>query len=640
MDENKRIDFDKLVVYDIETMINCFIICFYDIATCKRKEFVIFNDDEYSSSPKELLLFLRKLKKQNYSLIGFNSINFDGQVLEYFISNFRHFKTLDDIVNGIYSFAQELINLPDDEKIKFIKPEYRLTHRNIDLFKQKHYDGKAKMGTSLKWLQFSMGYHNIEEMPISHDTIITKEQIAQVVEYCWNDVMSTYEFFTKIKFETELRESLSAEYNLNLLNASEPRMAKDIFGKFLCEEMEIEYKQLKELKTIRGNINVKDIIFDYISFYTEPFKNILADFNKITIDASPTSVYKLKYNFSYKGMSIDLGLGGIHGCNKPGVYSNSDEDMILDIDASSFYPNLAIKNNLKPQHLGDAFLKVYSNLYKSRKKIDKKDPRNYVYKIILNSCYGLSKEINSYLYDPKFTYGITINGQLSLLMLMELLGEYIKGIDLIQINTDGISIKFKRKDYDRVMKICSQFEKVTSQSLEYAEYDKMIIRDVNNYIARDVKGIIKRKGCFDIELDYHKNPSFRIVPKAISAYFLEGIDVKSFITESNDILDFCGAVKRKSNFDLNLYMTSGGITTKEKMEKVTRYYVASNNGGSLIKDYHDGRQISAAARLKVLDLNNLASVKNDSNNINKQWYISQALKTIETVEGTQQLKMF
>lgn len=33
-------------------------------------------------------------------------------------------------------------------------------------------------------------------------------------------------------------------------------------------------------------------------------------------------------------------------------------------------------------------MKVYNNIFQERKKIPKKDPRNYVFKIILNSTYG------------------------------------------------------------------------------------------------------------------------------------------------------------------------------------------------------------------------------------------------------------
>jgi len=52
----------------------------------------------------------------------------------------------------------------------------------------------------------------------------------------------------------------------------------------------------------------------------------------------------------------------------------------------SFYPNLGIRNKWAPAHLPkEIFCKLYERFFEERKKIPKKDPKNYVYKIILNS---------------------------------------------------------------------------------------------------------------------------------------------------------------------------------------------------------------------------------------------------------------
>jgi hypothetical protein len=394
------LDWDKIVIWDIETLCNCFMACFKDYKTGKKKKFIFYEHEDFASQPKKLLEFLKKLQKDNYTLLGFNSIGFDHQVIEYFMENVKGFGDIGSLIDGLYGNAQDVINIPEEERFKVLIPEFKLNHKAIDLFKQKHYDGKAKRGTSLKWLQFSMRYSNIEEMPYSHDKPISYEQIEEVLEYCWNDVDSTEDFFKKIKYETELREALSAEYGKNLLNASEPRLAKEIFGKFLCEEMGIEYSALRQMKTIRKDIYFKDIIFPYVSFYTPTFNKILDDFKGVKVDASPNSTDSFKYNFTYKNVSIDLGLGGIHGCIERGIYEADDTYMILDLDASSYYPNLAIKNGLQPEHfikyghpppeggtntINSAFLAVYSKLYEERKTIPKSNPKNYIYKIILNS---------------------------------------------------------------------------------------------------------------------------------------------------------------------------------------------------------------------------------------------------------------
>lgn len=245
--------------------------------------------------------------------------------------------------------------------------------------------------------------------------------------------------------------------------------------------------------------------------------------------------------------------------------------------------------------------------------------------------YGLSKEINSYLYDPEFTYSITINGQLSLLMITEMFWKFVKDLKILQINTDGITIKFKKKDYDKVMKICKRFEEITKQELEYAEYSKMVINDVNNYIAIYTNGKAKKKGLFETELDYHKNPSFLVVPKALEQKYVYGKDPFEFIDNHSDIYDFCGGFKKRSTFALNIYNIDNGIIKIEEQQKVTRVYVAKD-GGMFIKDFYDGRQMSILKRYKVKQLNTIENEEYHLKNINKEWYKKEVRKIIDNLE--------
>ena len=81
-------------------------------------------------------------------------------------------------------------------------------------------------------------------------------------------------------------------------------------------------------------------------------------------------------------------------------------------------------------------------------RIEAKNAGNMVlsdgFKLALNSVYGKSNDINSFLYDPKFTMQITLNGQLMLTMLAESLVNYIPNVKVLQINTDGITLKIPK----------------------------------------------------------------------------------------------------------------------------------------------------------------------------------------------------
>jgi DNA polymerase elongation subunit (family B) len=193
-------------------------------------------------------------------------------------------------------------------------------------------------------------------------------------------------------------------------------------------------------------------------------------------------------------------LGGIHGCIESGLYVSDNEFIIIDADVASLYPNLAIANDFYIQHLGKEFLDVYLEIIKLR--IDAKNKGNTTladaFKLSANSVYGKSNDMNSFLYDPKFTMSITLNGQLLLTKLAESLVN-IPNSTILQINTDGVTMKIPRSEKHTYDNLCKAWEKETNLTLEYVEYSKMWIRDVNNYGALSTKGKIKNKGCFEVD---------------------------------------------------------------------------------------------------------------------------------------------
>ena len=56
--------------------------------------------------------------------------------------------------------------------------------------------------------------------------------------------------------------------------------------------------------------------------------------------------------------------------------------------------------------------------------------------------------------------------------------------------------------------------------LEQATYQKMCIRDVNNYIGQYLNGKVKRKGCYEYEQEWHQNHSALVVPKVAEKVLL------------------------------------------------------------------------------------------------------------------------
>jgi hypothetical protein len=74
---------------------------------------------------------------------------------------------------------------------------------------------------------------------------------------------------------------------------------------------------------------------------------------------------------------------------------------------------------------------------------------------------------------------ITINGQLWLSKLYEMLAERIPDCIPLMQNTDGLEMMIREEDREKYLEICAEWEKMTMLQLEHDEYSKIILRDVS-----------------------------------------------------------------------------------------------------------------------------------------------------------------
>lgn len=575
----------KFYVYDLETYPNFFLAVFKCIIT---GEYLYF---EISDRKNQTFLLKLFLEKQVKGLIGFNNLNFDYPVLHNtLLKTNRKFEPQE-----IYSEVEKIINSKYsaiwDNQIKI--PQ-------LDLYRIWHYDNKNK-STSLKWLEFAMRLPNVEDLPYKPGTILTYDQMDEIINYCKNDIEATEKFYNISSKHIEIRKFYTNLEGINLINASEIKMSKEIFGKYLSKEMNIDVKTLSKLRTERSEIYIKDIVFNYLKFNDPLNQEVLEKFNSYKwIDTSNMSKeqgkkYSISFSRNYKNVVREYAEGGLHSFGKAGIYESDDEWELWDFDFASFYPHISFRNKLHPEHIPEPiFSSIYEGFYKDRKLYDKKDPRNYVLKIILNGSYGLSKDKYAFLYDPKWQLAICINGQLLLTLLTEKIVEACK-IDptIIFENTDGCMLRIHKSDINRVKEACKEVENICNIPLEAQLCQKIIIRDVNNYINIISDDNIKFKGCFEIDRDYHKNHSKRIVPIALANYFINNISVKDTIynhlnetkysfAENYGIYDFCLGAKMKGQNELVQRYWKGHELMEDSLSKMNRYYI-SNIGVELIK---------------------------------------------------------
>ena len=629
-------------IMDYETLSNCFVAVFKHY---KTDETHVFSVCKLQNDYDKFIEFLKQNIDNKEWHISYNGLAFDAQITHNIIKDHNNLKIMDgeSIAQEIYSYAQTCIDRSNKNEFQEF-PEWHMSIKQIDVYKLNHWDNMAKR-SSLKWIQYSMDWDNMVDMPLPHDTEITnKQQLDMIIGYCINDVDSTKEIFNQCKPLIALRKNLTDQYGINLYSASEPRISKELFAYYLGKELNIPKYELKKLRTYRNVIKVKDIILDYIEFATPEFNNLLDKFKTVEINPNFTKG-GFKYSVIYKEVKTDFGLGGAHGCNKPGVYESDKDNIIMSSDVASFYPNLAIKNKIAPAHLDKkAFCDLYEWFFTERKKIPKSNPMNYVYKIILNSTYGLSNDKNSFLYDPQFTMFITINGQLTLMMLYEMICEAIpEAIPLMQ-NTDGVETVIPRSKKQIYLDVCKKWEEITSLSLEHGTYSKLVLADVNNYIAVDEDGKAKCKGRFEFEgLALHKNKSKLIIPKALYAYFVDGTLPEDTLKNNRNILDYCIGGKSKGNWQQVARSIEHNEPVERKLQKINRYYI-SNNGCKIIKvNKNDRREIQLEAGKWMQTIMNKIDHKEWSNyDINNKYYLDAIEKEINNIIGvkTNQLSLF
>lgn len=633
-------------VYDLETLSNCFIACFSHYKENQEYTFVVH---ESKNELGELIAFLEEVKKNKGYFVSFNGLGFDSQIIEYILRNKRLLLEHDGwgVAQLLYNKAQDVIHRSNTKQWQEWAA-WQLSIKNIDVFALNNYNNPAKM-SSLKWIQCGMDWDNVLEMPIHHTAEIKEQDIPMIIEYCLNDVRSTKKLMELNRDQINLRGALTVEYNLDLYSASEPRLSKELFLHFLSHKMGVEKKELKKMGTTRERIQVSDILLPYIKFDRQEFKMVFNNFKTLTIDPQKIKG-AFKYSVNYKGMKIDLGVGGIHGFGKEGVYEAKDGRCIMTVDVTSYYPNIVIKNGLSPAHLPkEDFCEVYEWMFQERQKYPKKHPKNYVLKIALNSVFGLSMEPNSFIYDPQMGVSITIGGQLSLCMLLEMLCENIPDAEPIMMNTDGFELIIPEIHKEKYFHICKEWEKITQLNLEHDEYSKLFAFDCNNYIAQYTNGKTKTKGRFEFEphdkydvTALHKNKSHLIVPKAIFHHFIHGKEPIQYLRENRNIYDYCGYARAKGSWQFQEYVTGAEGIQVKPLQKTLRYYI-SKSGKKITKvNTTDQREIQIeAGKTMCTVFNKFEKKKWEEYDIDDAYYLKQIQKELETLNPVkQQLELF
>jgi len=549
-------------IYDIETFPNIFTCVIENFQTGAEH---VFEWSERRNDMVELMNFIEAIGKIQGSMVGFNNLCFDYPMIHAIWSNPR--MSLPDFYNN---WVRRYFEGGKDEQFAMRVWDNKVIARQVDLMAIHNF---FRSGVSLKLLEFNMGMGNIQDLPIRPGEIVPVDMFDALIDYNKHDVKATRKFFEHSLPAIEFRDGMREKFGKDVVNFSNTKLGSEFFIKRLEEESPgICYRKNVRGKgrvrqTVHESIKIKNILFDYISFKTEFFNNVLDWYKTKEIKTTKSTISKTGI---YNDVVYKFALGGIHASTKGKYYTANKDLAIVDVDVASYYPNLFIQNGLHPAHLGELFCVIYKSLYDERRKHAKGTDENLMLKEALNSVFGNSNNEFSPFRDASVAMTVTINGQLLLCMLAEWLTLEIPGLFIIQVNTDGVTFGCHPREVEKAKTVYKRWEDMTKLVLEEAFYNRMIIRDVNNYIAESTNGKVKYKGAYMFQPRWNQSHSGLVIAMAASEFLLKRVEPTQFLQEHDNMMDF-------------MYIVKGGkkntvLIGDDKIQNISRYYLSTTGG--------------------------------------------------------------
>jgi len=420
-DESVEVNDDRLVIFDVESYPNLFIICW---------KFKGDNTVVRMINPSQAEVeALSKLK-----LIGFYNRRYDNHILYAAILGYT--------VEQIHELTRQII-IENNRNVMFAQA-YNLSYADIwDI---------SSVKKSLKMFEIDLGIHHMElDLPL--DQPVPEEKWPQVVDYCVNDVVAT-EAVLEDRWEDFVARQILAELSgLTINDTTQRHTAEIIFGKDKNPQKSFVYTDLSK------------------------------EFNGYIFDAGKSS-YRGEnpgeggYVYSEPGIYTDVALLDIASMhpttieilNLFGKYTPKFSDLKQ--------ARLAIKRHdfTLAREMLDGRLAPFLE------DEDGADKLAYALKIVINSIYGLtSASFPNPFRDPRNKDNIVAKrGALYMIDLKHDIAA--RGERVIHIKTDSVKIPNARKSD---IKFVIQHGKKYGYEFEHEKtFDKFCLINDAVYIAR------------------------------------------------------------------------------------------------------------------------------------------------------------
>lgn len=669
---------DKLSVAEIKKRLE----------TIPKKRFVLYEDDD--SDLFNLLYWL--IQKADY--FGYNNRKYDRLMLSALLMYYNQFDKPSKLITFLYETSQRVIRNSNNDTLwtdNFTSLILRnnVAFRDLDLFqifRLDHYHKSLKQTSiNIKWYnlkEYTMPpigdldrhyYHERlpeakgmtdRELNIHYRNVferfIPREYLQEMADYNDNDVYIVAELIRMNQEEVLLRYRISEEYNVDVYSASRSTIADKVIVKLYSKFTGLHPKAFIDTKTIRRKIVVSEILSDKISFSTPELNDILSDIRSLTLRGEKGEFDR---EFTFMGTSYTIATGGLHSNEIPAVYTENDDNIIVDRDVASYYPNMIRSLKVCQKHLiPKAWFRIADTIVDERlehkhlakdKSLDVMERDKHAtaaacLKIVANAgIFGKMGSEKSFLCDKKAMYQVTINGQLFLLMLIEKLE--LAGIHVISANTDGIVTIVPRELEQTADDICHWWEKHLGLELEFTYYTKYVTEGVNSYLTVKRGGSSKFKGRMNPKMfleDLSKGYNSPIVAKCVTEYFINGTPVMETLRNAKSILDFCRTQNVNHKYRLEFTHVVDGKIRTDVVQRNTRFYISST-GGTLMKvesmgwNEHNEEQVkksSLCAGQRVSICNTVDDTDISELNVNYLYYYNEAMAIIEPIEQSRNNK--
>lgn len=604
--------------FDTECHPNYWLIKFY-LPMGHMRSFTISNYKP-SFTPQELWDIGQIIA--NFTIVGFNSQNYDIPMCKLAFAGAEPalLKQANDaiIVGGVkhwqfaeaFPMALRYIDGLDHIDIMEVVPGVRI---------------------GLKTYMARMHSRTIQELPYPPDASLNPAQMAETDSYCGNDLRGTRELREIVKSRLALRETLTARLEQELAERGLTHMRVDLRSKSDAQMSEViisaKLGYRPEVPYIPSGYRFKLRPAPWLQFATPQFQAVFDLCKSVeffwsrndegeeyigadgkTVKTGVNMPIELKNVRPAMGSSVyKFGIGGLHSMEKTQtVYADAYHD-IEDDDVDSFYPSIAILMRLFASEIMPVYKEIYDVRMGSKPKIakldklikecvdkaklaglisEKEDAETILggFKIVLNGGYGKLWSKYSFLLDPEAGVAITINGQLSLLMLIERLE--LGGIRVISANTDGIVTLVPKALRWYKEQVMQWWRDATGLGTSRTVFKSIHSRDVNNYVAVKPNGEVKRKGVFCesgvLASMQGVHPARDICKTAAVQFLADGTPVGQTIRACRDITQFILAKSVKG----------GGQWRDTYLGKTVRWYTSTN--GEPIRYISNGNKVGGS----------------------------------------------